>query len=101
MPDAPQAGDGDHGEVGAELRGDDAEREPRVLHPALNDDRAAIGYCQAGGAGCSVAEAKPERVVPDHDRQRARELDQEQLHCAATAPTMNTPSAKPAKRPSG
>src|SRR5687768_5292067 len=32
MPDAPEACDGDHCKVRSELRGDDAEREPRILH---------------------------------------------------------------------
>src|SRR4249920_3396176 len=42
VPDAPEAGDDDHAQVGVEGHGDDAERQAGVLHPALDHDRPAV-----------------------------------------------------------
>src|SRR4030095_2419101 len=53
VPDAPQARDDHHAEVGVEGHGDDAERQPRVLHPALDDDRPAVAL---GDPECERAE---------------------------------------------
>ena len=47
MPDAPQARDDHHAQVGVELHRDDAEREARVLHAAFDGDGAPVTLGEA------------------------------------------------------
>src|SRR5689334_23137086 len=42
VPDAPQARDDHHAEVGVELHRDDAERQAGILHAAIDHDGAPI-----------------------------------------------------------
>src|SRR5690349_24198088 len=66
VPDAPQARHDDHAEIGVELHRDDAEREPRVLHAALDDDRAPVALGDPERTSTQVAEQQPAGVV-QHD----------------------------------
>lgn len=74
MPDAPQAGNDDHAEVGVELHRDDAERQPRVLHAALDDDGAPVAFGQPEGGGRQPAEREAGGVVRDDDAQLRQQL---------------------------
>src|SRR5512144_1796339 len=74
VPDAPQAGDDHHAEIGVELHRDDAEREARVLHAALDHDGAAVALGDAEGERAQIAEREPARVVQDHDAELRQDL---------------------------
>src|SRR6187431_2093830 len=63
VPDAPQARDDDHAEVGGELHGDDAEREPGILHAALDHDGAPVALGDTERERAKVAEQQSARVV--------------------------------------
>ena len=56
MPNAPEARDHDHADVAAKLQGDDAEREPRVLHARFDDDGAACARLEAECTRAEIAE---------------------------------------------
>src|SRR5215218_5163202 len=78
VPDAPQARDDDHAEVGIELHGDDAEREPGILHAALDHDGAPVALDDAERQRAQVAEQQPARVVQDHDHKLRQDLRRQQ-----------------------
>src|SRR5258705_9775601 len=79
VPDAPQARDDDHAQVGIELHGDDAERQPRVLHAAFDDDRAHVALADPERQRAQPAEHEAERVVQHDDRELRQDLQVQQL----------------------
>src|SRR4051812_8029633 len=78
VPDAPEAGDDDHAEVGMEGHGDDAERQPRVLHPALDHDRPAVALGHPERLRAQPAEHESAAVVQDDDAELRQDLRVEQ-----------------------
>ena len=67
MPDAPEARNNHHAEIGIELQGDDAEGEPRVLHASLDRDRTALCNAETEQISGYPPESETEGVVGDDE----------------------------------
>src|SRR5215207_6006832 len=69
MPDAPQAGDDHHAEVGVELDRNDAQRQAGILHAAFDHDRPPVPLAHTHRLAGGPAEKQPAGVVDDDDHQ--------------------------------